>query len=196
MAIPWGALATIGAAGLNLGGALYSGRQARAESSSARRFQEYMASTHYRRTMHDMRKAGLNPILAARGGIGAGSAPGAAVARIPDLSGIGSSAVAAGRTGAMFKAEKRLVDEQARTQSILGAKYDAEAAEAAARYRLYDTQLSGAKALKHFYDRHGVDAIYWDKGVGGAAVRGVRALKDVFNPIGKVRRAGRFLRLK
>jgi hypothetical protein len=53
----------------------------RKEAVANRQWQEEMYNKRYRRTMTDMRKAGLNPILAATGGFDVGSVPGGAMAR-------------------------------------------------------------------------------------------------------------------
>lgn len=57
--------------GANMGN-LWSQTSARSfnreEAKAQRNWQEYMASTAYQRTMQDMKKAGLNPILAAQNG--------------------------------------------------------------------------------------------------------------------------------
>src|SRR5258706_6954179 len=47
------------------------------EAEKARNWQEMMSATAYQRQMGSMAAAGLNPILAATGGFGAGGVPGA-----------------------------------------------------------------------------------------------------------------------
>lgn len=69
-----------------LGSLLGSGVSSAAQAAMAQKqmdFQERMRATQYQTTMADMRKAGLNPILAAKLG-GAGTPPGA-MAQIGDL---------------------------------------------------------------------------------------------------------------
>jgi len=49
---------------LSFAGGLLANRSNRAESQANRNFQQYNSDTAYQRSMEDMRKAGLNPILA------------------------------------------------------------------------------------------------------------------------------------
>lgn len=68
--MPWEAAASLVGAGLSYLGGRKANKLAAAEAEANRQFQLYMASTRYQRTMEDMRKAGLNPILAYQQGGG------------------------------------------------------------------------------------------------------------------------------
>lgn len=99
-------------------GLLGQNRQEKAAKKEAQRnrdFQERMSSTAYQRAMGDMRKAGLNPILAYRQG--GASTPGGAMAQIPNFGAIGSdiaTGMTAGARSAMTGAEIALTQAQAR----------------------------------------------------------------------------------
>ena len=62
------------AAGASLVGGYFQNQAAKKAASRQMAFQERMSNTQYQRTMEDMRKAGLNPILA--GKLGGASTPG------------------------------------------------------------------------------------------------------------------------
>jgi len=68
-----GALASLGSAGLSFAGGLIANHANRSESSRNRQFQENMSNTAYQRTVADMKKAGINPILSAK--LGGASTP-------------------------------------------------------------------------------------------------------------------------
>lgn len=98
--------ALIGAGGGILGGlasGLLSGRiNARASAKAARR-QRKVLQNQYRWAVHDLTQAGLNPILAAGGGIHGGSAQAAALGTgAPHMDVMGSA-----RTGALMAQEKK-----------------------------------------------------------------------------------------
>lgn len=115
--------AVLGAAGIgaaaNIGGGIASAVMAKREAKRNRRFQERMSNTQYQRAMADMRKAGLNPILAYKQG-GAGTPSGSA-ASMPNLSDIGTksvtSALAARRLNQELKnlnSQQKFTDAQTR----------------------------------------------------------------------------------
>ncbi len=93
-------------------------------------FQEQMSSTAYQRQVHDMKEAGLNPMLAAN--MGGASAPGGAMATAQEALGSAvSSAMQQKGAWAELKkvqAESRLTGEMARAAKYanVGNKIDAK----------------------------------------------------------------------
>jgi hypothetical protein len=72
-------------------GNLIGGSFANKRAKQQRSWQEYMSNTAYQRAMADMRKAGLNPILA--GKLGGASTPSGAMAQTPDFGGATAKAM-------------------------------------------------------------------------------------------------------
>ena len=64
--------------------ATYQAQQQKSRAKDQMNFQREMSNTSYQRAMEDMRKAGLNPILA--GKLGGASTPSGAMAGTPDVS--------------------------------------------------------------------------------------------------------------
>lgn len=91
----WGSIISAAVAALS---SLFQGAQNKASARSQMRFQERMATTQYSRAMEDMRRAGLNPMLAYDQG--GNAAPGGAGFSAPDAV---SSALQAARVGAELK---------------------------------------------------------------------------------------------
>lgn len=122
------------AAGLIVGGAqlassaLGQERANRANERIAREnraFQERMSSTAYQRAMVDMRKAGLNPILAYRQG--GASSPSGSTARVESVAGDVGSSIGSGLAAAAAKKQLRLLDEQISQASAAASKTRSEA---------------------------------------------------------------------
>jgi hypothetical protein len=105
----WPAIIAGGAAVIGAGASYFGARGTnRANLRRAREqmhFQERMSSTAYQRSMEDMRKAGLNPMLAYKQG-GASSPSGAAIPAVNELEPPASSARAVVRAAAEIKEMK------------------------------------------------------------------------------------------
>lgn len=95
----WQAIAT-------LGGALYSAQQAKSRAKDQMNFQADMSNTAYQRAVADMRKAGINPIMASK--LGGASTPTGAMAPVPDYTSVGEKTA---RTIATAK-QAQLTDAQ------------------------------------------------------------------------------------
>lgn len=92
------------------------------EARKNRKFQKKMYRHRYQYTAEDMKKAGINPILAAQSGLGGGGSPSGSMAQLPDLGGIGDTAVTAEKTSK----QKELMDEQIKSVEATTAKTKAE----------------------------------------------------------------------
>lgn len=97
---------------LQIAGAVLDNYYAKRAAKKSRDWQEEMSNTAYQRAMTDMRKAGLNPILAYKQG-GAGTPPGATAAT-PGFS------QAAGQTGSRVMQALRLKSEVDNIQANTG----------------------------------------------------------------------------
>ena len=90
------------------------------EADTNRKFQKYMSNTAYVRGMHDMKKAGLNPILAGR--LGGASSPAGNAANVGSLANtlapMGEALAGAG-TNAMQMQQMRLSNKNIAAQNDL-----------------------------------------------------------------------------
>ena len=127
----WQALATIGASALQ-------GKFSRDSARKQMRFQEDMSNTAYQRAMADMRKAGLNPILA--GKLGGASTPTGAMAATPDFSGATAKAMS---TYNLKKLQNAQVDQSVATAKNIDQQ--ARLNEQNANY--FDTKKYGSAVL-------------------------------------------------
>lgn len=121
-------------------GAYLQNRWARAEAQRNRDWQERMSSTAYQRSVQDMIRAGLNPMLLAGKASPASSGSGAQASYVNPFGGAASSAVAVRRNEEEVRnlvANRELLHAQRR-------KADAEA-------RLSEYSSAGAKAEADFY---------------------------------------------
>lgn len=98
-----GAVDTAIGVGGGLGAAYLQKEWARGAASSARHWQEMMRATAYQTTVEDLKKAGLNPLLAVSQG--PTGTPGVQVADVPNVNlGTAGGVMSSVRQGAMLKA--------------------------------------------------------------------------------------------
>lgn len=154
------ALGAMGAAG-SIGSSLASGLFGAAEARKNRKFQERMATTKYQYTMADMRKAGLNPMLAYSQGAGAapGGATGAAQFQNP-----AHSAVSVGKEGAIaknVKATTNNIQQDTILKSIQGVQGLERAKLDQLQQQLLGFQLNSAKNVSDIAGGRAGPALRW-----------------------------------
>lgn len=106
MATPSASSAWAAYSGAGFVASLYEEDRSRAASQRDREWQERMSNSAYQRSMADMRKAGLNPILAYQKG--GASTPGGSTSKVPDY----GSAVSTALKAKMMGAQLALLSEQ------------------------------------------------------------------------------------
>jgi hypothetical protein len=106
-------------------GSMIQGHYSKQAAKRQMSFQDRMSSTAYQRAMEDMRKAGLNPILA--GKLGGASTPPGAKADTPNF---GQNLNTARQISNMWKLQKSQIDTQSATQEKLRAEASYASAKA------------------------------------------------------------------
>lgn len=108
------------AIGANIAGTLFQAREAKNRAREQMRFQDSMSSTAYQRAVNDMRRAGINPIMAAK--LGGASTPTGAMAPTPDFGSMGKKSIEAFATAQQIKqstAQTENLNEQAKVHKTI-----------------------------------------------------------------------------
>lgn len=123
------------AGGLALAGGIFSALSMRREAAKNRDFQERMSSTAHQRAAEDLRKAGINPMLAAGA---AASSPSGSVAQVPDFGeAVGKSV---GTALAVKQAEANIDLTQSQAAYVRAQQHDLQTQASSGRYELIRSQ--------------------------------------------------------
>lgn len=123
------------AGGVQVGVAAASHEMGKKEAAVTRQWQKMMSDTAIRRSVADMKAAGLNPLLAINAGGGASSPPGA-MAQAPNMAGVGSAMGGGAEIQKYRDGGKYLLDQQ-------GWKTKDERTEIAGKVNLLKSQTRG-----------------------------------------------------
>lgn len=144
----WGAIASTAA---DIAGKWWQSNEASQEAEKNRDWQRDLADTAYQRSVTDLRKAGLNPMIAAK--VGGASVPSGAVASVPDTGNIGSSAYA------NYQRSQEIKKLNADTQNV-----QADTANKISQSRLIDSQTKLNESSAFAVERRGsLDSQLWNE---------------------------------
>lgn len=156
--------AAAGQAAGDIGGGLLSFFGARNNARSNRRFQERMFRNRYQYTVEDMKAAGINPILAAGGGLGGGQSPSGSMAQTPDMSNLGKNV----GTALKVSSERKLMEKQGHLIEANAGTAREQAGKYAAERRIIDAGLPLAEMNRDFYNSGPGQAAFYAEKIGGA----------------------------
>jgi len=140
--------------GLSALGGYFQGQSSQASAKDQMKFQERMSNTSFQRGMADLRKAGLNPILAAK--VGGASTPQGAGYQVPNIGeAFASGAHSAGSLRQMIAGTEKTKEETKNvpkagdllSQQMRTAQAQAEALHAQARNYNYNSAKSEAETI-------------------------------------------------
>jgi hypothetical protein len=195
-------IAAVGGAAGNLGTAYLNYRATKRTNEANAQiakdqmaFQERMSNTAYQRSMKDMKKAGLNPMLAYAQGGASSPAGASATMQTPDFSPIGA-AVSSALDARRLKKEIKAVDSTVKLNEASEKRQTADAnlanttaKEVETKNKVLEAQLPAIKSQSKLNkEKADIDQKYLNYDEFNRRLRGlmdtVNSGKDLFNPLG------------